>query len=344
MNLQLGSWREGFFYARELDLLLGFGCVEELNHIHNLRDAESYLSGILFNVPYARAEEVLKKLCKTTNPFDDQYPLTTHLKSKFSEEQQLPDSAYQWMEDNLKACAFCYQFLYLNSCRYDDEVTDYEGKALDPKYLRQPLIKTTTFPTLPAFLRNRDRIRIPVIRYRKLTPNIISELINCIKTAIQESEVDINGQKYILELLAEAWKETSRNDACKKFDKWFDVENNYQITWLQEYFIKKFPDKNPPWEPTNINDYYYIQHAEFFYHSLMNLTSARLFLQEARNSWNQRKFQSKNKGTRSRSISMSERTNKRLDWLAKNKDQKINAVIKELIDLEFEHLGGPSKL
>ncbi|WP_259397835.1 hypothetical protein [Vibrio sp. SG41-7] len=41
---------------------------------------------------------------------------------------------------------------------------------------------------------------------------------------------------------------------------------------------------------------------------------------------------------------MIERTSKRLDWLAEHKGEKINAVIKELIDKEFEQLNGPEKL
>ncbi|ORT49516.1 hypothetical protein ST37_14060 [Vibrio sp. qd031] len=344
MDLQLGSWREGFFYARELDGLLRLGCVVELNHIRNLREAEDYLSGILFNMPQTEASEVVNNLGIKTNLFDDKYPLATHLKSKFSEKHQLPNDAYLLMEGNLTFCAFCYQFLYFNSSHIGDEIKDNEGKVLDPKHSRQPLIKTNTFPRLPTFLENRDLIRIPSIVKRTLTPNTISDLINCIKTAFNESEIDIIGQKYILDLLADAWKKTSRSEYCKKFNKWLNIEDTNQISWLQEYFIKKSPDRALPWEPTNINDYYYIQHAEFHYHYLIKFTSAKLFFQEARSAWNQRKFQNKNKGTKSRSISMSERTNKRLNWLAENKDQKINAVIKELIDLEFEHLGGPSKL
>jgi hypothetical protein len=295
-------------------------------------------------VSYAKAAEVLKKLGKKTNQFDDQYPLTTHLKSKFSDEQQLPDSAYQWMEDNLKACAFCYQFLYLTSYRYGDEITDYEGEVLDPKYSRQPLMKTNTFPRLPDFLEKGDRIRIPSITKRQLTPNTISDLINCIKAAFKESEVDVAGQEYILTLVAEAWKETSTINECSSFNKWFDINMPEQISWLKEYHAKKKPHIRLSWDSVNEQDYFYILHAEFYYHSLMNKTSATLFLKEVRNGWSQRKFQNKNKGTKSRSISMSERTNKRLDWLVKNKDQKINVVIKELIDQEFQFLGGPSNL
>ncbi|HHF3141668.1 hypothetical protein [Vibrio sp. 779(2023)] len=341
MDLKLGSWREGFFYAHELDLLLGLNCGKILNRIRDLKDAERYLRTLLSKISNA---EIVNKLGKNPHQFNDKHTLVTHLKSKFSEEHQLPNDAYQWLEDNLKACAFCYQFLYLRSCRSDDKIIDDAGKALNPKYLRQPLIKTTTFPRLPSFLRNRDRIRIPLIRHRKLTPNTISELIDCIKTSFKESEIDIAGQEYILALVADAWKEASTKNECSSFSKWFNIDIPEQTSWFKEYYAKKYPNIQLSWNSVNEQDYFYILYAEFCYLCLIDLTFAKLLLKEARNSWNQRNFQSKNKGTRSRSISMSERTNKRLDWLVNNKDKKINAFIKELIDLEFEHLGGPSKL
>ncbi|TKG17717.1 hypothetical protein [Vibrio lentus] len=340
MNIQLSSWREGFFYASELDVLLGLDCSEELNRTRSLREAEDYLSGILFNIPSAEAKKIVNKLGKKTNRFDDTYPLVTHLKSKFSDEHQLPNSAYQWMEDNLKACAFCYQFLYQNSSRNDDKIKDNEGRLLDPRFLRQPLIDIDTYPKLNSFLKNRDRIRIPVIRHRKLTPNTISDLVNCIKTSFEESDIDVTGQKYILDLVADAWKEASKINECSSFNKWFDINMTDQISWLKEYHEKKFSHIRLSWYSVNEQDFFYILHAEFYHLGLIDLTSAKLFLKEARNGWSQRKFHSKNKGTRSRGISMSERTNQRLDWLAKNKDNKINAVIKELIDREYENMGG----
>jgi hypothetical protein len=287
---------------------------------------------------YTDAAEVVNKLGKKTNQFDDKHPLVTHLKSKFSEDHQLSDDDYQWMEDNPKSCAFCYQFLYLNSCRYDDKITDIEGIVLDPKHSRQPLIKTNTFPRLPDFLENRDRIRIPSIIKRQLTPNTISDLIKCIKTAFKESEVDLAGQKYILTLVADAWKEALKTDECSSFSKWFDIDTPEQTSWFKEYHAKKYPNIQLSWDSVNEQDYFYILYAEYCYLCLIDLTFAKLLLKEARNGWSQRKFQSKNKGTRSRSISMSDRTNKRLDLLAKKKDQKINALIKELIDREYDEI------
>ncbi len=344
MNLQLGSWREGFFYARELDLLLGLGCVEELNHIHNLRDAESYLSDILFNVSYAKAAEVLKKLGKKTNQFDDQYPLTTYLKSKFSNEEQLPDSAYQWMEDNPKACAFCYQFLYKTSTLSEIDVWGEGRKRLNPKYTRQPLCHTNKYPTLHQFLKYNDSIRTTKIRSRVQAPKTINDLSECIKSSLRCSEIDVFGQQYIVDLLAEAWTYSSQEKHCVKFDRWLEKNNKKKILWFKEYAFKRFPNYPLSWFPTNDQDYYYVFHANFHFLSLIRPSDAILFFKDARSSWNQFNFRNKSIGSKSRSISMSERTNKRLDWLAKNKDQKINAVIKELIDLEFEHLGGPSKL
>ncbi|MCE2573917.1 hypothetical protein [Motilimonas eburnea] len=82
----------------------------------------------------------------------------------------------------------------------------------------------------------------------------------------------------------------------------------------------------------------------FDYQFLFHPTETQLLFLKLRPAWNQREFQSKNNGIKSRGISMSERTTKRLNWLAKSKDQKINTTIKELIDQEFEFLGGPSKL
>jgi hypothetical protein len=347
MDLRLGSWREGFFYARELDRLLGSGCIEELNHIHNLRDAKSYLSDILFNVSYAKAAEVLKKLGKKTNPFDDRYPLTTYLKNKFSNEQQLPDSAYQWIEDNQRACAFCYHFLQKRAGEFNFRGFKLEGEngyRVTPKDSRSALTNTNQKPNYHEFIKSHNLIRTPHIFSRECLNDNHSERLTSIKLALKNSEVSLENQKYLILLLRDAWKEVLSNSSIEKFHRWLTEDSLLKSKYINNYFTNKYDHFTLPWKPVDDSEEFTAIHAHFDYYFLINhdITEARFH--QARSAWNQRKFQNKNKGNKSRSISMSERTNKRLDWLVKNKDQKINVVIKELIDQEFKFLGGPSNL
>ncbi|MCW8346553.1 hypothetical protein MD535_11125 [Vibrio sp. ZSDZ65] len=347
MDLQLVSWREGLFYAHELDLLLGSHCGEELNRIRNLREAEDYLRDILFNVTYAKAEEVLKKLGKDTNQFDDRHPLTTHLKSKFSDEEQLPDSAYQWIEDNQRACAFSYHFLQKMAGEFNFRGFILEGAngyRVTPKDSRSALTNTNRKPNYHEFIKSHNLIRTPHVFSRESLNDNHSERLTSIKLALKNSEVSLENQKYLISLLRDAWKEVLSNSSIEKFHRWLTEDSCLKSKYINKYFTNKYNNFTLSWKPVDDSEEFTAIHAHFDYYFLINhdITEARFH--QARSAWNQRKFQNKNKGTKSRSISMSERTNKRLDWLAKNKDEKINAVIKKLIDLEFEHSGGPSKL
>lgn len=342
MVLYSHSWREALFYAIKLDKMFSMSTYDIVKNAKDLADADEALNYEIRRLP---ADKIQSMLSIKPNLFDGIAPsLIEQLRQNF-DDAQLPDDAFEWIEKDLRICAFCYHFLVKKSGEIDEyNINDKDKKPLRIRDTRSPLVLTNRYVTIEQFLNANDCFRVPYIRSINVTTDNHIQRLSGIKTAFRHSEVDSIGQHEILRLLSEAWKMVFNDQRSMDFKKWFDAKDTTQIEWLNSYMKKKFTHFHLPWEPASDEEIYFALQADFDYQFLINPTLTEALFSKARLAWNQRKFQNKNCGTKSRAISMSERTNKRLDWLAKHQDKKINATIKALIDSEFEHLGGPSKL
>lgn len=263
-------------------------------------------------------------------------------KDTFETKYQLIDESFQWLKKEKRACAFCFNLLNSEGLSYFSNVITDELNSHEPFLHRKGTIERSFYT---HSIKNLNRIiNIPL---NNLMENVSihdhESRFDLIVTSFKYCEVDLEGQLQIMKFLSNSWADTLENENTVKLYKWFD-NNDLQVEWLFQYLRKQIYSFALPWKTINNEELYIALQAYFDYQFLVDpLKTESLFL-KIRPAWNQRKHQNKNEGTKSRGISMTERTNKRLDWLASHNDKKINVLIKELIDKEFTLTGGPSKL
>lgn len=331
MELQINSWREALFIASELNDLFYMNIYDD---VKESRSIEHATDDIYNAIEVIKLDDISSKTNIKVNKFDGvASSIIKYLKNEFTDKQQLPKDEFEWIKNDPKTCAFINHFLYINS----GEIYDYKSDSIRIKDTQLPLVYSKYPLSLHRFLNSRDRIRLPYIRKRQALFGNHLERFNAIVTAFKYSEINLDGQIYILKLLKEAVAEIFSNKENATFKNWLNFEDEKQIDWLVSY-LKKQDSLRMPWKPINIKEKYLAVIADFDYQFLINPKQTGLIFNKVRQAWNQRKFQNKTDGTKSRSISMTKRTRERLDSLAKEKDIKINAVIKELIDKEYEAL------
>ncbi len=333
------SWREAVFYAYQLKYMFDIDSKSLIDKAYDLREADDFLHQ---EISRFRPEEIKKALRNShSNLYDNDFKseLFSSLKKSFDEEEQLTNDNFEWIKNDNRICAFCYYFLKTHTLHRRDK----DGND-DLKRDRYALQSQEKRKNLNSILDRNNSIRLFEIHDRKLEHNSHKERLKIIKSAFLYGEIELEGQQYIMSLLLEAWTKSLKEETNIKLYKWLNGKNNQQVTWLCDYIKKQDSMFYLPWDPINEEERYIALQAELDYVFIKNPRENKYLFIQARLAWNQMTARNKKNGPKSRGISMSERTSKRLNWLTAHKDEKINAVIKELIDNEFEFLGGPSKL
>jgi len=340
------SWREAYFYTNRLsDLFLSYP-KGEIHDINNLSKVDLEMKHF---IDYLSDEEIGEALQvpQSSNAFDTLKPeLITRLREDFDREDQLPNEAFDWLKKNHRACAFSYHFFKINTAhKSTTQNLDNRKNLNNLKQNRQALVREQNGLNLSAMLNERALMRLFNIHDSASLPNSHKQRFEIIKQAFETGEVSIDGQQYLMRLLSEAWSTTLKNKSNVQFSRWLVSKDSYQVEWLSNYVEQQCDKYYFPWETIGEEESHKALQAYFDYQFLLSpKDTENLFTYKIRPAWNQRKHQNKPNGTKSRGVSMTQRTRDRLDWLVKEKDIKINAVIKDLIDQEFEALGGPSKL
>ncbi|WP_028867882.1 hypothetical protein [Psychromonas arctica] len=333
------SWREAVFYAYQLKNMFDIDSKELISSAVDLIQADDFLRRDISSFSPESIKKALASASHKSAGNDLKAELISFLQKTFNEKEQLKNDDFKWIKDDSRICAFCYYFLKTSSLhtprKEDSEVLKWKRYALKTETERKDL---------KAILKRENSLNLFEIHTRVIMPHSHNDRFKIIESTFLYGEIDLSGQQYIMNLLKEAWTTSLQEETNKKFSKWLNGKDNKKVEWLCEYQKKQDNMFYLPWEPINDEERYLALQAEFDYEFLQDPKERKYLFMQARLAWNQVTARSKKNGPKSRGISMLDRTSKRLDWLAEHKGEKINAVIKELIDKEFEQLNGPEKL
>ncbi|MEZ9652339.1 hypothetical protein BCU32_016820 [Vibrio lentus] len=338
-SLVSSSWREAVFYAYQLKDMFDIDSRELINSADDLRQADNFLRR---DISSFSAESISKALASASHKSagdDLKAELISFLQKTFNEQEQLKNDDFKWIKDDFRICAFCYYFLKRHTLHSPRE-EDIENLKRDRYALQHQADRSS----LNDILDRKNSMRLFKSNTREIEPNSHRDRFQIVKSAFLYCEIELSGQQYIMSLLSEAWTKSLKEETNKKFSKWLNGKDHKKVEWLCDYVEKQDKYFRLPWDPATNEEHYLAIQAEFDYAFLEDPKENKYLFTQARLAWNQMTARNKKNGPKSRGISMIERTSKRLDWLAEHKGEKINAVIKELIDKEFEQLNGPEKL
>jgi hypothetical protein len=333
------SWREAVFYADTLREMFNLDSAHLIKRADTLEKADVFL---LNGISTFSAESIGKILASTSQKSannDLKAELILFLQKSFNEKEQLNSDDFEWIKSDKKICAFCYYFLKTHTLYKQDKDSNY-----DLKWDRYAFQHKVERDVLNSILDRKISMRLFKTNNRGIEPNSHKNRFKIVKSTFLNSEIELSGQKYIMRLLSEAWTKSLQEETNIKFSKWLNAKDHQKVTWLCDYAKKQDDMFYLPWDPINEEERYLALQAEFDYAFLQEPKDNKYLFMQARLAWNQVTARNKKNGPKSRGISMLERTSKRLDWLAEHKGEKINAVIKEIVDKEFEQLNGPEKI
>ncbi|RJG50577.1 hypothetical protein [Motilimonas pumila] len=333
------SWREAVFYAYQLKDMFDIDSKYLIDRADSLEKADDFLLQDITSFSTESIQKALASMGQKTTGNDLKAELISFLQKTFNEKEQLNNDDFKWIKDDPRICAFCYYFLKrhtLHSPREEDiENLKRDRYALKTKAERKDL---------RAILKRKNSLKLFEIHTRITMPHSHKDRFKIIQSAFLCGEIELSGQQYIMNLLKEAWTKSLQEETNKKFSKWLNGKDNNKVEWLCDYAKKQDRMFYLLWDPINDEEHYLALKAEFDYAFLQQPEKYESLFIKARLAWNQMTARNKKDGPKSRGISMSKLTSKRLDWLVAHKNEKITTVIKELIDKEFEQLKGPKDL
>ncbi|MFI3246556.1 MAG: hypothetical protein R3Y10_08755 [Ferrimonas sp.] len=337
-SLASRSWREAIFYAYQLKDMFNIDSDELISSADDSRQADDFLRREISSFSTESIQKALTSMGQKSTGDDLKADLISFLQKTFN-EQQLNSDDFKWIKNEPRICAFCYYFIKRHTLHSPRE-EDIENLKRDRYALQHQADRNV----LNDILDRKNSMRLFKSNTRGIEPNSHRDRFQIVKSAFLYSEIELSGQQYIMSLLSEAWTKSLKEETNKKFSKWLNGKDHKKVEWLCDYVKKQDKYFYLPWDPTTNEERYLALQAEFDYEFLEDPGECKCLFIQARLAWNQVTARNKTNGPKSRGISMIERTSKRLDWLAEHKGEKINAVIKGLIDKEFEQLNGPEKL
>ncbi|MFA0603432.1 hypothetical protein [Vibrio amylolyticus] len=318
--LHAHSWREAIYYAEELEELLNIkrGLIEESETIDDVNHA--------LNNELGRIESGSKK-----------QELINELMADFNNKHQLADEELLYLKNSYRACGFCIALLMCHA--NNREIFGNSDRENREKYNFTPLDNNArNMPSFDSFLRTHFNIK--VIMPRKKTHSLTGQKsrYRLIRKAFFESNIDLSGQEYLIDLINDLWHRCYSSNNHKKLVKWFDRKNQDQIESCIDYLNNNLHRFSLPWKPIDLDESYHALIAYFDYQLLMHPAETELTIRKMKAAWNQKKFREKNSGKRPYSISMTDRTKERLMWLVRQEDSNISNIIKKLVDERYEKL------
>ncbi|GAB3529202.1 hypothetical protein [Photobacterium alginatilyticum] len=318
--LHAHSWREAIYYAEELEELLDIerGLIEESETIDDANHA--------LNNEIGRIESGSKK-----------QELINELITNFNNTHQLADEELSYLKNSYRACGFCIALLMCHA--NNRELFGNSNRENREKYNFTPLDHNTrNLPSSDSFLRTPFNIK--VIMPRKKTKSLTGQKsrYRLIRKAFFESNIDLKGQEYLIDLINDLWHKCYSSSNHKKLVNWFDRKNKDQIESCIDYLNNNLRRFCLPWKPIDLDESYHALIAYFDYQLLMHPAETELTIRKMKAAWNQKKFREKTNGKRPYSVSMTDRTKERLSWLVQQEDSNISQVIKELIDKRYDQL------
>ena len=254
--------------------------------------------------------------------------LKCEMEKAFQTTQLSNDDLSFFDKNEERRCNWLWCFLKENTMRF--------GRSDDGLY---PFVGGDTYLSPKSYIDETPKIRLSN-RPFEIRPSNIGARLMAIKESFKNGEVDLEGQREIIELLKYLWGKIYQGGESKSkqdISKWLDSSNIEQCDWAWDY-IQNSEHKGLffSWEPLGNKEKAQAIIAGFDIGTLYNLDRAELFFSKMKSAWSQKKFRDKSGGKKAYSINMTIKTKERLDELAEHYDCKLNEVIEKLIKKEHE--------
>ncbi|WP_260261452.1 hypothetical protein [Vibrio intestinalis] len=170
--------------------------------------------------------------------------------------------------------------------------------------------------------------------FKTMSNNLTTRKSNIIDS-FRSSELELSQQRRVIETLLSTWESILEDT---RMSAWLEENQEAQSTWSWNYIKDTgYRLQSKVWRVSSEKDKRAAIVAVFdILHDKPDRKS--LLIGKMKRAWSQKKFREKSNGKRPYSVSMSERTKKRLMWLVEQEDSSINEIIKKLIDARFEQL------
>lgn len=170
--------------------------------------------------------------------------------------------------------------------------------------------------------------------FKRVSNNMTARKRDIVES-FKTSELDISQQQKVVETLLSTWEHVSEDTRVLT---WLESDQPTKSNWLWDYLKETgYRLQSKVWNVSNELDKKAAITAIFdmLYH---NPDRKSLVIGKMKRAWSQKKFREKTSGKRPYSVSMTDRTKKRLTWLVDQDDSNISDVIKNLIDERYEKL------
>jgi len=321
-KLYAHSWREAVYYSKRLNKELSIRRDLIRNSI-TIEDANNTLNAVIEGVKSSFEQE----------------KLITDLISSFNQKEQLPDEELLHFKKGYRATNFIITFLshHLASNSIDSGLSDELTRNKRGHINFEPFKRQVDrLPTMEGFIKHPRLLNIYMPTKASLALQKSRYLF--ILKAFKQSNINLEGQKYLIRLLNDLWYLCYSSNKHKKLVTWVERKNSEQIELCIDYLSKKVDGFKLPWKATNQEESYSALIAYFDYHLLMKPAETELLISKMKAAWTQKKFREKTSGKKPYSVSMSDRTKERLTWLVTREDSNISKVIKDLIDIRYENI------
>ncbi len=136
-------------------------------------------------------------------------------------------------------------------------------------------------------------------------------------------------------LLLEKKNEWTQYKTSEKQIKWLNPTDNDQLVWAWEYLEKQRKHLLIP-KPADTNEYHGAVLAAFDELSYGHPSDKRLFMEQMKRTWSQKKFRDSGKAKKPYYLPLTIKTREKLEWLAENSGQKPAEILEQLIHEKYE--------
>ncbi|WP_334018307.1 hypothetical protein [Alteromonas sp. S015] len=258
-------------------------------------------------------EEILYDVLSQKSPgkMQTQESLQTLLKE--AEEYILPYDDFAWIKTDERACYFVWMKIVYCS---------YNSGPLHPI----------------RFYNSNEPIAFRYIELGlNLSPSSHDARVELIIKFFDYVKQPLNWQKQLLEYLGHEW---GKIYSARKPFPWLNKSDEIQCRWSWEYF-----HKHQVCERTDIGSLNPTGNHELYLAILAaydswdaHYDSKRLFLSDFNKAWNQKKLRDNRKGKKACNMILREEVKLKLDRLAAKKGMKLNELVEELIEKEYDEI------
>ncbi|MEZ9174642.1 hypothetical protein [Vibrio kanaloae] len=170
--------------------------------------------------------------------------------------------------------------------------------------------------------------------FKPMSNNFTARKSNIIDS-FRSSELELSQQRKVIQTLLNTWESILEDT---RMSAWLEENQTAQSNWSWKYIKDTgYRLQSEVWSVSSEQDK---RAAIVVIFDMLHDKPDRksLLIGKMKRAWSQKKFRDKCNGKRPYSVSMTDRTKKRLMWLVEQEDSSINEIIKNLIDMRFEQL------